>query len=127
MTFEDLKRKKLSSTPILKFLDFTKLFKIHTNASDFTIGRVLMHEGHSITFESKKLYGAHLKWPIHEKELYIVVCCLNTWQQYLATHKTKVFMNYISLKYFETPPKASTKQLTWHDTLALLDVELITN
>jgi hypothetical protein len=24
--------------------------------------------------------------------------------------------NNISLKYFETQPKASTKQLTWHDT-----------
>jgi hypothetical protein len=33
--------------------------------------------------------------------------------------------NNISLKYFETQPKASTKQLTWHDTLVLLQVELI--
>jgi hypothetical protein len=29
------------------------------------------------------------------------------------------------LKYFETQPKALTKQLRWHNTLALLDVELI--
>jgi len=34
-------------------------------------------------------------------------------------------MDNISLRYFKTQLKASTKQLGWHDTLALLDVELI--
>ncbi len=92
------KKKKLSSTLILKFLDFTKPFKVHTNSSDFTIGGVLMHEGHSITFESKKLYGTHLKWPIHEKEFYTVVCCLKTWQHYLTTHKTRTTFPWNILK-----------------------------
>jgi hypothetical protein len=40
-------------------------------------------------------------------------------------HKTKVFTNNVILKYFETQPRTSTKQLRWHDTLTLLDVELI--
>jgi hypothetical protein len=40
-------------------------------------------------------------------------------------YKTKVFMKNIPLKYFETQPKASMKQLIWHDTLVLLDVQLI--
>jgi hypothetical protein len=40
-------------------------------------------------------------------------------------HKTKVFTNNVTLKYFETQPRTSTKQLRWHDTLALLHVELI--
>jgi hypothetical protein len=39
-------------------------------------------------------------------------------------HETKVFTN-VSLKYFETQAKASAKQLKWHDTLTLLDMELI--
>jgi hypothetical protein len=43
----------------------------------------------------------------------------------LGTHKTKIFTNNISLKYFETQPKALMKQLKKHDTLVLLDVELI--
>jgi hypothetical protein len=34
-------------------------------------------------------------------------------------------MDNVSSKYFETQLKASTKQLKWHDTLVLLDVELI--
>jgi hypothetical protein len=47
------------------------------------------------------------------------------WQHYFGMHKTKTFMDNVSLKYFETPPKALIKQLRWHNTLALLDVELI--
>ncbi len=57
--FEDLKN-KLSFAPILKFLDFTKLFEAHIDANDFAIGGVLMQDGHLIAFESKKLYGARL-------------------------------------------------------------------
>jgi hypothetical protein len=64
--YEDLKE-KLSSTPMLKFLDFTKLFEVHIDVSDFTIGGVLMQNGHPITFGSKKLCGAQLRWLTHEK------------------------------------------------------------
>jgi hypothetical protein len=53
------------------------------------------------------------------------MCCLKAWQHYLGTHKTKVYTDDIFLQYFEMQPRASTKQLKWHDTLALLDVELI--
>lgn len=51
--------------------------------------------------------------------------CLKVWQHYLGTHKTKVFTDNVSLWHFETGLKALVEQLRWHDTLALLDVELI--
>jgi hypothetical protein len=51
--------------------------------------------------------------------------CLKAWQYYLGFHKTKVFTNNVSLRYFENQPKATTKQLQWHDTLAFMDIELI--
>ncbi len=121
--FEDLKE-KISST-VLKFLNFTKSFEIHIDTNVFIIGGVLRQEGPLITFETKKLYGAQLRWPIHEKELYVIISCLKMWQHFLGTHKTKVFTDNVSLKYFETQLKVSTKQLRWHNTLALLDVEMI--
>jgi hypothetical protein len=99
--FEDLKN-KLSSAPVLKFLNFTKLFEIHIDVNDFAISGVHMQDGRSISFESKKFYGAQLQWPTHEKKLYAIVCCLKAWQHYLGMHKTKVYMNNVSLQYFET-------------------------
>ncbi len=45
----------LMKAPMLKLFDFDKDFEIHFDASDFAIGRVLMQEGRSVAFESKKL------------------------------------------------------------------------
>jgi hypothetical protein len=50
-TFEELKE-KLSSTPILKFPNFTKLFEVHINASDFAIYGVFIQDGHPIAGET---------------------------------------------------------------------------
>ena len=47
------------------------------------------------------------------------------WQHYLRLHKTKVYTNNVSLKYFETQAQVSAKQLRWHNTLALMNVDLI--
>jgi hypothetical protein len=47
-------KEKLSTTLMLKFLDFSKSFETHINASGFTIGGVLVENKHPITFESKK-------------------------------------------------------------------------
>jgi hypothetical protein len=55
-------KEKLSSTLVLKFLNFTKFSKVHTNASDFVIEGVFMQKEH---FE--KLCGTQLQWPTHER------------------------------------------------------------
>jgi hypothetical protein len=52
--FETLKS-ILVKAPMLKLLNFDKDFEIHSNASDFAIGRVLVQNGKPITFENKKL------------------------------------------------------------------------
>jgi hypothetical protein len=122
--FEELK-KKLSSPPVLKFSEFDKPFEVHTDASDFAIGGVLMQDGRPITYESKKLDGCQRRWPTHEKELFVVVHCLKTWQHYLGLFKTKVYTDNVSLKYFGTQVHMNAKQLRWHDTLVLMNVDLI--
>ena len=40
-TFRELKRRSTSAL-VLKFPEFKKPFEVHTDASDFTVGRVLM-------------------------------------------------------------------------------------
>jgi hypothetical protein len=52
--FETLKG-LLVKAPVLKLPDFDKDFEIHSNASDFAIGGVLMQDGRPMAFESKKL------------------------------------------------------------------------
>jgi hypothetical protein len=50
---------------------------------------------------------------------------LKACQHYLGSQKTNVFTDNVSLRYFETQPRANAKQLQWHDTLALVNIELI--
>ena len=40
---------------MLALPDHTKVFKVHSDASEFSIGRVFMKERHPIAFESRKL------------------------------------------------------------------------
>lgn len=110
---------------MLKFPEFDKPFEVHTDASDFVIGEVLMQNERPIAYESKKLDGCQRKWPTHEKELFPVVHCLKMWQHYLVLHNTKVYIDNVSLKYFETQIEMSVKQLMWEDILALMNVDLI--
>jgi hypothetical protein len=60
-----------------------------------------MQDGHVITFESKKLVRAHLRLAIHEKNLFAMVSDFKTWQYYLGSQKIEVFIDNVSLIYFE--------------------------
>jgi hypothetical protein len=40
-------------------------------------------------------------------------------------HKTKVYMNNVTLKYFGAHAQISAKPLRWHDTSVLMKVDLI--
>ena len=51
---EDLK-KAITEEPVLALPDHTKVFEVHTDASDFAIRVVLMRERRPIAFESRKL------------------------------------------------------------------------
>jgi hypothetical protein len=97
----------LVKAPVLKLPDFDKEFEIHSDASDFAIGGVLVQEGRPVAFESNKL--------IH---------CFKTWGHYIGSKDVVVWIDNVTLKYFATQPKLSSKQVRWQDTLALFNVDI---
>ena len=121
--FEELKR-RLTSAPVLKFPEFKKPFEVHTDASDFAIGGVLIQEGRPVAFESKKLPDVERRWPTHEKEMWAVVHCLKLWQHYLGLEYTKLYTENVLVRYFEMQPKITPKQWRWADVLACFNVDL---
>jgi hypothetical protein len=52
--FETLKG-ILVKAHVLKLPNFDKDFEIHSDASDFAFGKILMHDGRPVAFESKTL------------------------------------------------------------------------
>jgi hypothetical protein len=121
--FETLKG-ILVKTPVLKLLDFDKDFEIHSDVFDFAIERVLVQGGRPMAFERKKLSKTEQKWPTHEKEMWAVIHCLKTWGHYIGSKDVVVWTGNVTLKYFVTQPKLSSKQVRWQDTLALFNVDI---
>jgi hypothetical protein len=68
----------LVKAPMLKLPNFDKEFEIHSDASDFAIGGVLVQDGRPVAFESKKLGETERRWPTHKKEMWAVIHCLKT-------------------------------------------------
>jgi hypothetical protein len=122
-TFDTLKG-ILVKVLVLKLPDFDKDFEIHSDASDFVIGGVLVQEGRPVAFESKKLSEAERRWPTHEKEMGAVIHCLKTWGHYIGSKDVVVWTDNVTLKYFATQPKLSSKQVRWQDRLALFNVDI---
>lgn len=73
--FEALK-KTIMEEPTLALPDYSKPFEIHTDASDFAIGGVLMQERHPVAYESPKLNETERKYTVQEKKMTAVVHCL---------------------------------------------------
>jgi hypothetical protein len=99
----------LVKAPMLKLPNFDRDFEIHSDASDFAIGGVLMQEGRPVAFESKKLNKTEQRWPTHEKEMWAVIHCFKTWGHYIGSKDVVVWTDNVTLKYFFTQPKLSSK------------------
>ncbi len=108
--FETLKG-ILVKAPVLKLPDFDKDFEIHSDAFDFTIGGILVQEGRPVTFENKKLNETERRWPTHEKEMWAILHCFKTWGHYISSKDVVVWIDNVTLKYFATQPKLSSKQV----------------
>jgi len=114
----------LVKAPVLKLPDFDKEFEIHSDASDFAIGGVIVQDERPVTFESKKLSETERRWPTHEKEMCAIIHCLKTWGHYIGSKDVMVWTNNVTLKYFSTQPKLSSKQVRWQDTLGMFNVDI---
>ncbi len=60
----------------------------------------------------------------HEKEMWAVIHCLKTYGHYIDSKDVVVWTDNVTLKYFATQPKLSSKQVKWQDTLTLFNVDI---
>jgi len=106
---------------VLSLPDLNKPFELHTDASDFAIGSLLMQDGHLIVFENRKLNDTERGYTVQEKELTAVIHCLRTWRHYLLGSKFTIKTDNIATSYFQTQKKLTPKQAQWQDFLVEFD------
>ncbi|GJP47147.1 hypothetical protein CLOM_g6374 [Closterium sp. NIES-68] len=111
----------LTSAPVLILPDPERNYAIEADASDQAVGAVLMQDQRNglqlIAYLSKKLHGAELNYPIHDKEALAIIIAFKTWRCYLEGRKTTVYTDHCSLKYLKTQPSLSRRQVRWIDFL----------
>ncbi|GJP39741.1 hypothetical protein CLOM_g24084, partial [Closterium sp. NIES-68] len=117
---EQLKQ-SLTSAPVLILPDPERDYVIEADASDQAVGAVLMQEQRNelqpIAYLSKKLHGAELNYPLHDKKTLAIIIAFKTWRCYVEGRKTTVYTDHCSLKYLKTQPSLSRRQVRWIDFL----------
>jgi hypothetical protein len=111
--FQELKKKRLTEAPVLILPDFTKTFEVECDASGIGIGGVLMQQGKPIEYFSEKLGGGQLNYSMYDKELYVVVRVLETWQHYLWPKEFVFHSGHEALKYLKGQAKLNRRHAKW--------------
>ena len=71
---------------------------------------------HPIAFDGRKLQGAELRYPTHEKELLTIKDTLQKWHHYIENGlPITVITDHDSLKYMNTVQKPSKRLTRWID------------
>ena len=113
-SFEQLKS-FLTTTPIVRALNWQLPFEVMCDASDFAIGVVLgqMEDGkpYVIYYASKTSNEAQRNYTTTEKELLAVVFALDKFRAYLVRSFIVVFIDHSTLKYLLTKQDARQGQL----------------
>jgi hypothetical protein len=125
--FEQLKAAVVSA-PCLAIPDPKREFIVHTDASGYATGAVLMQQFDDglrpIAFLSKKMTKAERNYPVHEQELLAILNALKAWRHYLGGRRFSVLTDHQSLQYVETSAMATPRQVRWAAWLSEFDFSI---
>ena len=105
-----------------------KIF-VTTNASNIGSGAVLTFSptyetAHPIAYNSHTFKGAKLNYPVHEKELLVIVHALAKWHTDLLSHTFEVWTDHWSLEHFGTQHNLSHQQAHWMEFMSQYDATI---
>jgi hypothetical protein len=106
-------RSLLSSTPIMKPLDWSLPFEIKCDAYDYVVGLVMGQRAgklpHIIYYSSKTLMDVQVNYTTTKKDLLVVVFALDEFRSYLMGSKLIIYSNHAILRHLlakkETKPR----------------------
>ena len=114
--FVDVKR-ILSSGPILKLPDLSKVFILQTDASNLGMGACLMqeHDGkrHPVMYASKKFLPRERNYSVGEREALAIVWAVSKFHQYLYGTHFILESDHRPLEYFNTTHSSSPRLMRW--------------
>jgi len=117
--------------PVLVALDLDKEFRVEADASNYATGGVFSmkcsdKKWRPVAFISKSLSNTERNYEIHDKEMLVVIRCLEAWRHFLegATMKFEIWTDHKNLEYFMKAQKLNRRQVRWALYLSRFDFVL---
>jgi hypothetical protein len=128
-SFDTLKQ-KMVTTPILVFLDWSKEFHMHVDASSIKLGAILAQPGegdidHPLSFASRKLSTTEVNYTTIERVGLAMVHALQKFCHYLLGGQFKMFTDHSTLKYLVNKPLLGGRIWRWLLLFQEYDFEII--
>ena len=121
--FDELKN-RLTSSPVLRLPNVSKLFIVQTDASKLGTGAVLLQMDdagvpHPCAYLSQALVGAEQNYQVYDLELLAVIRVLKAWRPYLIfpPEPTIFYTDHQNITYFRQPQDLTARQMRWHSIL----------
>src|SRR5882757_911641 len=128
--FETLK-KLMCSKPVLTQPQYDKPFVVHTDASAYGVGTILLQEGdinpqkpskprlHPIAYYSATFTPTERNYDIYERELLAVIKALQHWRPHLAwtPHPFTLITDHANLTFWKHPQKVNRRVARWYREL----------
>jgi len=102
---------------VLAALDLDKKMRVEADISDYVTEGVLSMKCEDgrwrpVAFIFKSLNETERNYEIHNKEMLVVIHCLEAWRHFLegARIKFKIWMDHKNLEYFMTNQKLNQQQ-----------------
>src|SRR5712671_1998107 len=118
--------------PVLAQPNYNKPFVVHTDASAYGVGAILLQEGeippnvktskpllHPIAYYSATFIQAERNYDIYERELLAVVKALKHWRHHLGGSRFPftVVTDHANLAYWKEPRDLNRRTARWHGFL----------
>jgi hypothetical protein len=109
----NLLKRKITEQPVLVLPDFQKVFQVKCDASGFSIGAILSQEDRPITYFSKKLDEAKVKYSTYDKEFYAIIQALKKWRHCLIPKQFVLYSDNHALQFVTQQEKLNQKHAKW--------------
>lgn len=106
--------------PVWRIPNFIKVFTFETDASEYGLGEVLMHEGRPMVYYSRMLGQRAQSKSVYEKELMVVCLSILKSKHYLMGRHFIVH----SLKYITQQREVASDYQKWVSRLMRFDFEV---
>ena len=124
--------------PVLTQPNYDKPFIVHTDASAYGVGAILLQEGeyqtshlkkqllHPIAYYSATFIPAERNYDIYERELLAVVKALKHWRHHLAgaRHPFTVVTDHANLNFWKEARDLNRRTARWHGFLQDYDFNI---